>query len=340
MIRIHNIYYMLSYAFQILNENGYKKVLTEDFDNVLELCSEILINGISAQIKRGLGKEYIEQTESLSAIRGKIDVSSSIKQQTVLKRKLVCSYDDFSINSYPNQILKTTMVLLVKSDLSKYRKQSIKKLLIYFREVDLLDIHNINWKIQYNKNNQSYQMLISICYLIIKGMLQTTSSGTTKLMDFIDEQRMSRLYEKFILEYYKKEHPELKVSAPQIKWDIPEDDIDGFLPVMQSDTILTDGDKTLIIDAKYYSHSMQNHHQKSTLHSNNLYQIYTYVKNYDSENTGRVSGLLIYAKTDEEIVPNSQYKMGVNGIGATTLDLNKDFSEIRNQLDGLVEHYF
>lgn len=74
-------------------------------------------------------------------------------------------------------------------------------------EVGVLDIHLINWNLQYNKNNQTYRMLIAVCYLIIKGLLQTQSDGTTKLMDFFDEQCMCRLYEKFILEYYKKEHP-------------------------------------------------------------------------------------------------------------------------------------
>ncbi len=31
MIPIQNIYYMLSYAFQILNEQGYKNIATEQF---------------------------------------------------------------------------------------------------------------------------------------------------------------------------------------------------------------------------------------------------------------------------------------------------------------------
>ena len=50
-----------------------------------------------------------------------------------------------------------------------------------------------------------HELLIAVCYLIIKGLLQTQSDGSTKLMDFFDEQRMCRLYEKFILKYYKKE---------------------------------------------------------------------------------------------------------------------------------------
>ena len=45
MIRIKNIYYMLSYAFQILNEQGYKMIQTEEFENAAELCSAILIKG-------------------------------------------------------------------------------------------------------------------------------------------------------------------------------------------------------------------------------------------------------------------------------------------------------
>ena len=133
-----------------------------------------------------------------------------------------------------NRIIRTTMDLLLRSDISKSRKKDLRKLLVYFGEVKPLDIKSINWNIQYNRNNQTYQMLISVCYLIVKGLLQTTSDGTTKLMDFLDEQRMCKLYEKFILEYYRKEHPKLKVSASQIPWNLDDDEND-MLPVMLRD---------------------------------------------------------------------------------------------------------
>lgn len=330
---------MLSYAFQVLKEQGYKQVATEEFENAAELCSAILIKGISSQIKRGLNKEYIIQTESLSSIRGKIDVSSSIKEQSMLKKQLVCSYDEFSVNSYMNRIIRTTMDILVKSNISLERKKQLRKLMIYFSEAEPLNYKNINWKIQFNKNNQTYQMLISVCYLIIKGLLQTTSDGSTKLMDFLDEQRMCRLYEKFILEYYKKEHPEIKASASQIPWNTDDDYIE-MLPVMKSDIMLNKGNKTLIIDAKYYSHTTQKQYDINKLHSGNLYQIYTYVKNFDTENTGDVSGMLLYARTDELVLPNNRYKMSGNTITVKTLNLDCDFSEIRKQLDDVVYSCF
>ena len=342
MIPIRNIYYMLSYAFQVLTEQGYKEIATEQFDNVAELCAAILSKGVSLQLKRGIGREYIENTESLSSPRGRIEISESIKTQSVLKRQLVCSYDEFSENSYMNQIIKTTMELLLHTDIAKARKKELRKLLVFFGNVDLLDVHTINWKLQYNRNNQTYRMLISICYLVIKGLLQTNTDGTTRLMDFMDEQRMCRLYEKFILEYYRKEFTQLTVTASQIPWAL-DDGLGEMLPVMQTDIMITKGNAVLIIDAKYYAHTTQSQYEVHTLHSNNLYQIFTYVKNKEAEfgeEPHEVSGMLLYARTDETAQPDNSYKMSGNKISVRTLDLNREFSEISAQLNAIVSEHF
>jgi 5-methylcytosine-specific restriction enzyme subunit McrC len=116
MIKIQNIYYMLAYAFQVLNEDSYAKMATEEFDNIGDLFAAILAIGIGKQIKRGLGKEYIRNTEVLSFPRGKINVSDSLKQRTLLKKQLACEFDEFSVNAYMNRILKTTAMLLIRSD--------------------------------------------------------------------------------------------------------------------------------------------------------------------------------------------------------------------------------
>ena len=341
MIRIQNIYYMLAYAFQVLNEQGYRNIATEDFENTAELCAAILARGINIQIKRGLGKEYIPRTEALSSLRGKIDITESIKTQALQRKQLVCSYDEFSVNSYMNRIIKSTVLLLLRADITKARKKELRKVLVFFDDVDVIDLYSVNWNVQYNRNNQTYRMLISICFLVVKGLLQTQSDGTTKLMDFLDEQRMHRLYEKFILEYYRKEYPQITANASQIPWQL-DDDMSAMLPVMQTDIMLSHGEKTLIIDAKYYAHSTQIQYDKHSLHSGNLYQIFTYVKNKEAELADRpheVSGMLLYAKTDEDIYPEHAYRMSGNRIEVRTLNLDGDFDSIRKQLDGIAEKY-
>ena len=342
MIPIQNIYYMLSYSFSVLNEQGYKSIATEKFDNIAELMAAILVKGIATQLKRGLQKEYIGRTEELSLLRGKIDVSESVKTQTMLKSQMVCSYDEFSVNGLMNRILKSTVYLLLKSDISAKRKKELKKLMVFFADVELIDLNIVNWNIQYNRTNQTYQMMISICYLVVEGLLQTNSYGNTKLMDFIDEQRMCYLYEKFILQYYKKEFPQLSVNASRISWQLDNGE-DTLLPIMQSDISLQKDNTVLIIDAKYYSHTTQVKYDKHSLHSNNLYQIFTYVKNKDYElrqQKHEVSGMLLYAKTDEDIQPNNVYQMSGNQISVKTLDLNLPFSDISRQLNDIVKMHF
>lgn len=348
MIRIQNVYHMLSYAFQILNAQGYKDVATEEFENTAELCAAILIRGTTLQLKRGLGREYRPRTETLSGIRGKMDISSSLKSQAFLKKQMVCTYDEFTVDSYMNRILKSTLMLLLRIGISPRQKKEIRKLLVFFAEVEPVNLYAVDWHLRYDRNNQTYRMLMAVCWLLVKGLLQTQADGSVKLMDFFDEARMSRLYEKFILEYYRKECPQLEASASQIPWVL--DDGPGImLPIMQSDIMLSDKahDRVLIIDAKYYSDTTQARFDAHTLHSGNLYQIFTYVKNKAEalrrERPGRahsVSGMLLYARTDDAIQPACTYQMSGNQISARTLNLNVDFHVIADQLKQIAAAHF
>ena len=341
MIPIQNIYYMLSYAFQTLQAENYKDLATENFHNTAELCAAILDKGIGIQLKHGLRRDYVSKSESLSTLQGKLNISESIKTQTMLKKQMICTYDEFSTNIQFNQIIKSTVLLLLKANITNSRKKSLRKLLLFFSDVNEIDLHFVNWNQQYNRSNQSYQMLIGMCYLVYKGLLTTQNNGTTKLMDFFDGQRMCRLYEKFLLEYYRKEHPELTANASQIAWQL-DDTENQMLPRMQTDIMLSKNNNILIIDAKYYSHMNQQQYGIHTLHSNNLYQIFTYVKNKEFELRNyehTVSGMLLYAQTDEDIIPNNTYHMSGNQISVLALDLNQDFSKISRTLDDIAKNF-
>ena len=343
-ILINNIYHMLSYAFQILTQDTYDDVAIESFDEMYDLLADILAKGIGIQLKQGLYREYINRQEELSVLRGKINMSGMIKNQLVHKRVLTCDFDDLSENNLFNQIIKTTVSLLLRNDTvkSKY-KDDLKKKMLFFSNIDFLEPTSIRWSsIRFQRNNQTYRMLISICQLILEGMLMTTDTGEYRLASFIDEQRMCRLYEKFILEYYSRHYPELKVSASQIPWSV-DDGVRTMLPMMQSDIHLQKGNTVLIIDAKYYSHTTQTQYDKHTLHSNNMYQIFAYVKNRDyefGEEEHTVSGMLLYAKTEEEVQPDHVYQMHGNQISVRTLDLNLPFVDIAGQLNQIAESHF
>ncbi|MBR3564123.1 MAG: 5-methylcytosine-specific restriction endonuclease system specificity protein McrC [Clostridia bacterium] len=342
MIPVKNVYYMLSYAFYLLKEQGIKEEDVESFDNIQKLYAEILIKGVTHQIKRGLNREYIPVLETLSAVRGKIDISASLKSQTLMRRQLVCQYDEFLPNTELNRIIKTTLMILLRSEITGKQKKEIRKLLVFFEDVDETDVFHVKWNHHYNRNNASYQLLLSICYLVIKGLLQTRKDGYIKLLNVINERELSNIYEKFILEYYRTHYPQVSANAAHIPWQLDTDN-SNMLPRMRSDIMLQKDDRVLIIDAKYYSHNTQIYFERNTIHSGNLYQIFTYVKNkeYELRNISHeVSGMLLYAKTDEEIQPEGEFIMSGNKISVRTIDLSSDFEQIKSTLDGIAESYY
>ena len=238
-----------------------------------------------------------------------------------------------------NQILKTTANLFLHNEnvITDYKK-ILRQEMLFFSEVETIPPNSIAWnKIQFVKNNQRYVLLINLCRLILEGMILTTEDGKYKLKNFLDERNFESLYEKFLLEYYKKHFPQLNPRSAQISWAV--DDEKNLLPKMQSDVMLSRGNNFLIIDAKFYSHTTQNYFGTQKLHSHNLYQIFTYVKNKAAQINSNVSGLLLYAGTDEIFQPNISYNMSGNKISVKTLDLNKNFPEIAAQLNELVENF-
>lgn len=344
-IFIKNIYYMLVYAFQILRQKNYESIAAEEFEDVQDLFAAILVKGISQQLKQGLHREYITKQENLPVMRGKLSIHETIHQQIQRKKLLACEYDELSVNNIFNQILKTTMLLLMRdSGVKKIRKADLKKEVLFFSEVDVIKPAEIHWnRLGYHRNNKNYEMLMNICYFVLDGMLQTTEKGSFKMIAF-SEEHMHRLYERFVLEYFKRHHSYLnEIKASQIKWNLAsdtEESILRFLPVMQTDIFLRYKEQILIIDTKYYGKTLQKQYDKATLHSGNLYQIFTYVKNQDIAGSGKVSGMLLYAKTDEAITPDCSFVMGNNRISVKTLDLNKDFKLIAAQLDKIAEELF
>lgn len=331
---------MLAYAFRTLEADGYQAMSFETFEHVDDLLAAILALGIAGQIKRGLGRDYLTKQEPLSSPKGRLDIAETLKKRSFLKKRIDCEFDELSENIYFNRILKTAANFLLHSDsVRQEQKSELKKVLFFFHGVDVLRLHEIRWfRMKFHRNNATYKMLMHICYLVLEGFLPDTRDGTKKSRRF-KEEVLCQLYERFLLAYYKKEHPELRVSSPYITWAI-DDGVTDLLPAMKTDITLDFAGRTLIIDAKFYKKTMQVRYDRQSVYSHNLYQIFSYVKNKDQDNTGSVAGLLLYAKTDEEVTPDCSYRMSGNRIDVKTLDLNVEFPLVKCQLADIVNDVF
>jgi 5-methylcytosine-specific restriction enzyme subunit McrC len=338
-ILIRNIYYMLAYAFQELRQNNYAEIEGEKFDDIYDLFAEIIARGVSYQLKQGLYREYVGKKESMLTVKGRIDINGTIANRIRKNQQIACDYDELSENNIYNQILVTTATTLIRhSDVKKDKKAKLKQLMLFFQNVQPIDIHTIRWNaLRFDRNNRNYRMLLYLCYFIIREWLLTTEEGKFKLREFSDEH-MDRLFEKFVLEYYKRHHPETKAKAAQINWNIVEEATDTYaLPIMRTDILLSLGPRTLIIDTKYYTEIMRRYFGKEKYRTAHLYQINTYITQYDREHHYNVDGMLLYAKTNEDVIDDSVISLQDGyKIYIRTLNLNTNFESIKKRLDSIV----
>jgi 5-methylcytosine-specific restriction enzyme subunit McrC len=331
---------MLSYAYDVLKEGDNVNLSDEEFDNIYNLFAKILINGLNLLIKRGFNKEYVCVSDELPVLRGKVSINDTLKRQSFIHGKISCEYDELSSNVLFNQIIKTTIITLINyKKLDKQIKNQLIHVNRYFQEVDAVRLQKSHFsRISYHRNNRFYKLILDICELIFDEVIVTSQKGETIFKDFIRDNRMAALYEKFILNFYKKELTSVLVYSPIFQWQ-KDDDFEhvgeSFLPVMRTDIVLQNKERQLIIDAKYYTNALQIRNVGDTkkLISGNLYQIYTYINN--STFTGEKAGMLIYPVVDTEI--DFAYSIQGQKIYVKTLNLNTKWEDIYRRLKEIAE---
>lgn len=339
-IVIRNIYAMMAYAFRALDARDYSKISTEEFANIHDLMAAILSVGISIQRKRGFEREYKIHEEGYLGVKGHIDPRRTAKLRMANKREVGCVFDEYSEDTYKNRILRHCAELLASSsDVSDSRRLELKRCLLSMQGMSPIDPKRIEWgRLSYHRNNGSYQILMNVCYMVINGLLPATEKGDVRFREFSSDRELPALYEKFLLEYFKRHHPDLNPSARKIV-EAGTAERPSFLPSLNTDIVLEHGKKLLIIDAKCYGQILKTHYQHEALSPSNVNQIHMYVSTAAYNTDLEVSGMLLYAKTKDEFVERQAWTTTGFKYFFDVLDLDRPFAEIASDLDRIADSF-
>ena len=196
-IPIENIYYLLCYAWNALDEKERVKVSAEDSTELLELFTKVLINGTKILLKRGIEKNYVSETVEFAGIKGKLELGETIKSGLFLKQRTVCTIDEFSGNILSNRILLSTFYQLIKTvNLDQGLKRQLKPLIWMFSGIERIEINQRLFKlVKLHRNNRFYDFLMKVCRLIFENTLPTEKPGEYYFVDFLrDETKMNKLF--------------------------------------------------------------------------------------------------------------------------------------------------
>lgn len=347
-VPIKNVLYMFSYIwdkaeyidFEYLDNN-------DDFDSI-NILAKLFIENMNDIKKRGLYKEYSENKEEIRGIKGKIDFKESINNMSFENAKAVCIYDELEENNLINQIIKSTALKLYNSiGINNENKKNLNAILLYLNKVKIIDIKEDLFNISFNRTNYYTYIMIMICKLINESTMLAEEKGKYKFINILDDDdRMNKIFERFVYKFYCKEQQKYKVYFQKTKeWKLYSGDRSIF-PKMSLDTVLEDRSKIIIIDTKYYPDFLKSTYREKygvkKLISDNLYQMYAYMNNYGTDKS--LSGILLYPvpyslndiSEEYEIDTFGKEKINRSLLKIKTVDLSKDWKEIKKELLNIV----
>ncbi len=337
-ITIRNLYYMLAYGYRALRHQGIKRVKTEPFEYPEDLLAQILELGLAGLVKQGLHRDYRPYDEDLRTVRGTIRLTDSIRHRMHRRQLIACTYDELTLDNTLNRILKSTVEKLARNPTVREDLQAkLKKTLAAFNGVKSIDLSTVRWsQMQIGRQTETYGLLLNVCRLVAERAMLTEEKGARRLDAWIQTEKDSALFERFLRGYFAVHHHDLWHETREIQWD---ESTSAIIPKMYADLILTGPDKVLVVDAKFYGRVLSDSRfGKPTLRSGNLYQINAYVTNIAATHPGKeTAGMLIYAKTEKESVPDMTFRSAGHELSVVTLDLTSDFASIAARLDAIAE---
>jgi 5-methylcytosine-specific restriction enzyme subunit McrC len=341
MIPIRNLIYLLLYAWDALDEAETLAITPEPETRLLDLLAAVLNRGMDHLLRRGLNRNYLDQREAIPGIRGKLDLSATIKANLLSRAHAVCEFDEFSHDVLYNRILKATLRRLLQTRRLDPRLRNPLRA-TYHRLHEVTDIPlslRAFRSVRLHRNNRMYRFLLDVCLLLYQCLIPDEATGQLLFRNFVrDERRMRRLFERFVRNFLRREQRHFRVEAESMEWEqttgSPADL--AFLPGMRTDITLRRPGRTLVIDTKFYREPLQQHRGRWTVRSGHVYQLFAYMRNLAKRGqaAAEVDGMLLYPQASHTL--DLSFRIHGHCVRVRTINLKRPWRDIHDDLLALL----
>jgi len=338
-IPIRNIYYLLSYAWDALPQDGQAPVAVDDAATTADLLAHLLIGGITHLLKRGMMRDYRTTQGQVAGLRGKLLLSETLRERQQRSGRTVCAYDELSGDVLPNQIIKATLANLAQvTAIDGALRRQLGGLRRHLGDVsDIRITATVFGRVQLHRHIAAYKLLLSVCQLVHAELMPDPDGHQTMFRDFVqDDNRMAVLFQRFLFNFYRREQQRFVVDAPQLRWRAQANTVadEAFLPAMYTDVVLRGANRCVILDAKYYRESFQSRFGRDKIRSEHLYQILSYLQNFGTPAGATMEGMLLYPTVHQDF--DLQYVILGFPVRVCSIDLDQPWTAIRDRLLAIV----
>jgi 5-methylcytosine-specific restriction enzyme subunit McrC len=340
-IPIANIYYLLCYAWDALEEkDSLADAGTSDAPDLLNLFARVLANGTRRLLHRGLDRGYLPQEGEIPGVRGKLLATPTLRRSLLRKGRAYCGWDELEYDTLPNRILKSTLAgLALHHDLEKEARSKVRDVLRWLEPVRTMELRGSDFRrVQLHRNNRIYGFLLHVCEYVHQHWLPEEQGGGKRFRDFVRDG-LPGLFEKFLFNFYQHElGEEWQTCAPKFGWQMSGENNDAkdLVPTMETDVCLVGPGRVIVMDAKFYLNALKtNAYGSKRLAAGNLYQLFTYLRQRSHVPGWEIAeGVLLYPRVGDVFAP--EFWTHGHRIRALTVDLYKPWQEIERQLLAVV----
>lgn len=178
---------------------------------LLEIFILMFLQELEKLVKKGLKSDYIVCEENRNFLKGKLLFHQNVKFNFAHKERFFTSGDEFSTDSPPNLLIKTTLELLSKVNLST--NTSAKLMQMRFIFVDIPPSQSIDKdlsKCQNLRYFRNYKMILQWCEIFLKRKSFTPYQKDSKAYALFFD--MNKLFESFVVSEMKKWLCDMKLS--------------------------------------------------------------------------------------------------------------------------------
>lgn len=334
-IPIRNIYFLLCYAWDRLEEAEIVGVSPDSYTHVVDLFGSVLARGVSHLLRRGLDRGYVATAAEVAGVRGSLAVSQTIQRNLLIHAKTWCEYDEFTHDVPHNQIIATTVTRLLRvSALAPSVSVDLRRVDLALGDVSRIRLTNSAFqRVQPQSSRAFYDFLLKLCWLIHRSVGIHEESGEARFRDFTrSDVAMRVVFENFVRNFLRIHEKRYTVRSQRIAWFqlVGEPAALKQLPHMQTDVVMSSEQGHIVIDTKFTPRWQQVYRGAARFRSAHLYQMFAYIKNLAAASDRPVRGVLLYPRTGTSF----QHEFSISGhrISVQSIDLTAPWQDIQSSL--------
>ena len=269
--------------------NNSKIAITDT--SILEIFINLFIKEVEEIIEKGLLYNYIDRNENINVFKGKLDINNHIKYNFSHKEKFFMKFDEFSISSLENSIIKLTIQKLKKISVNSKNKDNLNKISHHFENVRVLSnsIESLKY-ITFDRTNSYYKNAIQYAKIFLNDQSSSifaTANGEVATIlfpmeiifeNYITNKLINIVKEKFYNELTVKVQDDSCSVFSTVTLNNTE--IDNMFKVKPDIVIKNKNTKEIfILDTKWKI--LDKLDSKFKISTDDIYQMLSYVKIYN-----------------------------------------------------------